>query len=187
MESNVNNIKKAYIIFVADSKQYRNSKINIDNIKFTGNSTELLNSGGGAVSVGKNTTAQISNAEFSSNTSEGMGGALYVVDGSSMTVSDSTLKENIAGTTGGAIYADNGGEVIINNSVISANEAYEGSAIYIGETSSVTLNDTDVTDNTGRSSIYNEGTLNINSSEEVTVDNPNGEEKGIIKNWRTEL
>ena len=32
MESNVNNIKKAYIIFVADSKQYRNSKINIDNI-----------------------------------------------------------------------------------------------------------------------------------------------------------
>ena len=27
-----NNIKKAYIIFVADSKQYRNSKINIDNI-----------------------------------------------------------------------------------------------------------------------------------------------------------
>ena len=32
MDIKLNNIKKAYIIFVADSKQYRNSKINIDNI-----------------------------------------------------------------------------------------------------------------------------------------------------------
>ncbi|PPS22455.1 GTPase HflX [Brachyspira murdochii] len=32
MDIKINNIKKAYIIFVADSKQYRNSKINIDNI-----------------------------------------------------------------------------------------------------------------------------------------------------------
>ena len=32
MNDQLNNQKKAYIIFVADSKQYRNSKINIDNI-----------------------------------------------------------------------------------------------------------------------------------------------------------
>ena len=131
-----------------------------------------INASGGTVTADGTT--------FNANSAES-GGAIYVSDSAKVTLNNSTISGNIVNSNGGAIYA--GGQnasVELNNTIITENIAGEGSAIY-NNGSNITLTDTNITENTGASSIYNTGTINISTSEagkSLTIDN----KQSVIKN-----
>lgn len=131
-----------------------------------------INASGGTVTADGTT--------FNANSAES-GGAIYVSDSAKVTLNNSTISGNIVNSNGGAIYA--GGQnasVELNNTIITENIAGEGSAIY-NNGSNITLTDTNITENTGASSIYNTGTINILTSEagkSLTIDN----KQSVIKN-----
>ena len=136
-----------------------------------------INASGGTVTADGTT--------FNANSAES-GGAIYVSDSAKVTLNNSTISGNIVNSNGGAIYA--GGQnasVELNNTIITENIAGEGSAIY-NNGSNITLTDTNITENTGASSIYNTGTINISTSEagkSLTIDNKQADNtQSVIKN-----
>lgn len=131
----------------------------------------VLNMAGGS--------AEFNNVVLNSNKADGMGGAVYVSDGT-LQASDVTLNSNSA-VNGGAI-ALQGGEITLNNAGIQSNVASnEGSAIY-NDGGTVNLNDVQITNNSGNSSIYNSGNININNTATNTIDNG---QNAVIKNSGT--
>ena len=136
-----------------------------------------INASGGTVTT-DGTTFNANNAES--------GGAIYVSGSAKVTLNNSTISGNIVNSNGGAIYA--GGQnasVELNNTIITGNSAGEGSAIY-NNGSNITLTDTNITENTGASSIYNTGTINISTSEagkSLTIDNKQADNtQSVIEN-----
>ena len=135
-------------------------------------------SNGGALNISGGTTT-VSNTNFENNSASQNGGAINITGGT-FNMTGGSMSGNEA-QNGGAIYA--GGQnasVELNNTIITENIAGEGSAIY-NNGSNITLTDTNITENTGASSIYNTGILNISTSEagkSLTIDN----KQSVIKN-----
>ena len=133
---------------------------------------------GGALNISGGTT-NVSNTNFENNSASQNGGAINITGGT-FNMTGGSMSGNEA-QNGGAIYA--GGQnasVELNNTIITENIAGEGSAIY-NNGSNITLTDTNITENTGASSIYNTGTINILTSEagkSLTIDN----KQSVIKN-----
>ena len=150
--------------------------LGIEGGTFNGNEAAA---GGGAINASGGTVTA-DGTTFNANSAES-GGAIYVSDSAKVTLNNSTISGNIVNSNGGAIYA--GGQnasVELNNTIITENIAGEGSAIY-NNGSNITLTDTNITENTGASSIYNTGTINISTSEagkSLTIDN----KQSVIKN-----
>ena len=136
-----------------------------------------INASGGTVTADGTT--------FKANSAES-GGAIYVSGSAKVTLNNSTISGNIVNSNGGAIYAEGqNASVELNNTSITENIAGEGSAIY-NNGSNITLTDTNITENTGASSIYNTGTINISTSEagkSLTIDNKQADNtQSVIKN-----
>ncbi|KAK3254089.1 hypothetical protein CYMTET_36684 [Cymbomonas tetramitiformis] len=78
---------------------------------------------GGALRVGRNTSARIEGCSFAGNTAtgrEGQGAAVAVFDGGEMVVQDTHFVRNTAHEGGGAIYAE-GAVLVLSGSVFNAN------------------------------------------------------------------
>lgn len=192
--------------------EVNSDKLTVNNVTIqdanANNLDELLegsssNTSGGVLNI-EGGSAEFNNVVLNSNTAYNSGGAIYS-SGGTTTINNSTISDNSSGT-GGAISAT-GGKVEINNSTITGNQATlggainnfngaqitvndsdilnnsattDGSAIYNVNNSVIYLNDVTITDNTGNSSIYNSGntsTIQIINTTDNTIDNDS-----VIKN-----
>ena len=131
----------------------------------------VLNAAGGS--------AEFNNVILNSNKADGMGGAIYVSGGNIELINSNLISNSSA--NGGAI-ALSGGSAIVNGGKISDNiAANEGSAIY-NNGGEVNLADVRLENNSGNSSIYNTGTININNANQNTINNG---QNAVIKNSGT--
>ena len=183
-----------------------NSKLTITGSTFDGNS--LAKCPGAALSVisSQNSVITISGSTFSNNSAGSSGGAIYMLNatGTTLDIENSTFTENKAnGTTvktddngmgGGAIYVRNSGAVTIEDSTFTGNSSKACGGAILVRGGSLTLTDTDFTNNTaahggaisnydtvastititggtysGNSATKNSGTFHINSGANVTV------------------
>lgn len=141
--------------------------LTIDSTTFSGNRvTSDSNSGGGAISLGDNITAIIAGSTFRGNSSATNGGAVY--NESSNLTMDVISFENNEAQKGSAIY--NLGTATLTDAKFSGNsENY----IYNGQGSNLTItsdlqNYTLANSKVANSTITNQGTLNLTSSQNFT-------------------
>jgi hypothetical protein len=151
-----------------------NAVLSVDNCVISGNHTNSMYYGGGGIYNGG--TMTLSNSTVSANTANSgsaYGGGIYQRNGT-LTIADSIIANNTTTGFGGGIFLSNSysGNVIVSNSTISGNTANgssssSGGGIYIGSTSTITVNNTTITGNYSTylgGGIYNDGTLNVNNS-----------------------
>ena len=183
-----------------------NSKLTITGSTFDGNS--LAKCPGAALSVisSQNSVITISGSTFSNNSAGSSGGAIYMLDATGTTLdienstftgnkaNGTTVKTDNSGTGGGAIYVRDSGAVTIEDSTFTGNSSKACGGAILVRGGSLTLTDTDFTNNTaahggaisnydtaastititggtysGNTSTSNSGTFHINSGANVTV------------------
>lgn len=158
------------------------SDMKISTTRFSGNSTQIADDGGGAMFIGAEATTSITESLFENNTSADRGGAISTRTTSGhnnstaiLDIIDSVFDGNVAATTGGAIdnhfynSTTNSGYVTIQDTEFTNNRANLGGAIYnhgeldnTGKTASLILSNTyfeNNTDSTGNNDIRNDGNL----------------------------
>jgi hypothetical protein len=113
---------------------------------------------------------------YTTNTTNGWGGAMLVWVGASVTVKDSQFISNTANSgsflsstidRGGAVYVTSSSYLGIDNSQFAGNSAFFGGALYVDQDGFMTLNGSDLHDNSigvfdgtqGGGAIYNAGIL----------------------------
>ncbi|HET6631897.1 MAG TPA: right-handed parallel beta-helix repeat-containing protein [Rhodanobacteraceae bacterium] len=125
--------------------QFFDSQASIATSAITGN--EAGGYGGGLYA--DDTTVIVSDSTISGNTAYSGAGAYLT--GATSTVSDSTISGNIGFANAGGIYASDTDLTVtgssLNNNLLSTYENYGGGALY-GSSSSVSIRDTTVADNT---------------------------------------
>jgi gliding motility-associated-like protein len=125
-------------------------KLQIDSTSFTDNTTE-------SVLYVQNSRANITiqDSEFSFNKLFG-GSAIQCQDAQELLVSRVTFEGNTTGGIGGAINLFYVGSCTISNSTFTANQALDGAAIYVGESSYPTLEHLTILNNkvTGTGLVY---------------------------------
>ncbi len=132
-----------------------NSKVDIKDCTFTENAA----SGNGTVWFTDGSELTFSDSEISENTASNAAGLyLYVSEGKSMTanVSDVTITKN-ASTTRGAVYlrAATAGQTlnaVLDGLTITDNDGATGAGIYILNASGMTIQNTEMSDNSGSGS-----------------------------------
>ncbi len=158
--------------------------LGIEGGTFNGNEAAA---GGGAINASGGTVTA-ANTKLDSNIAQS-GGAISASGSANVTLNNSTISNNIATNSGGGIYASgSSASVALNNTGITGNFAAEGSAIY-NNGANISITNSNITDNTGNSSIYNTGILNISTSEAgktLTIDNKKTDNtQSIISNGQT--
>lgn len=139
----------------------------LEGVTITNNQT---GSSGGTVAVFG--SLLVKNSTFNANTAASGGssvaGAAIYVNGGTATIQNSTFTNNsIGGTfgTGGAIHVS-GGDATMTNSTFKGNFAPDGGAIYVGESTRVTVTQSLFDGNSGRygGAIENWGKLQLDAS-----------------------
>ena len=165
----------SYSFFEVNSDKLTVNNLTIQNAHATKDgASENIN---GSVLNAAGGSAEFNNVILNSNKADGMGGAIYVSGGNIELINSNLISNSSA--NGGAI-AITGGSVTATGGTISNNiAANEGGAIY-NNGGEINLIDTQITNNSGNSSIYNTGsnsTINIVNDNNNTVNN-----NAVIKN-----
>jgi predicted outer membrane repeat protein len=132
---------------------WNNGTAQFTNCTFEGNST---GGNGGAIATRLGATTIANNCEFLFNfatTLNGNGGAVAALSGSSVTnLTNCTLTENETVGNGGAVWAEGAASLLIDGCSITWNRATgtssKGGGVYVESTTSATINQTNITDNT---------------------------------------
>ncbi|XP_064388868.1 uncharacterized protein LOC135336920 [Halichondria panicea] len=120
--------------------------VSISNSKLINNSADYYGGNGGAIYV-ESGSMSISNSELTNNRAH-VGGAIDIVSGS-VSISSSELTYNRADLGSSITIFDSGSSVSISNSTLTNNVAKEGGAIDVFQSSTLIINNTDITNNIG--------------------------------------
>lgn len=155
-----------------------NTTLNINDLVFTdakadsiGESTNV----NGAVVSQNGGIVNIKNSTLQNSTAEGLGGAIYVENGQ-MNIDSSNISGNSA-QNGGGIYVSSGANVNISNTTFENNSAVSGmgSAIY-NNGGNINLTDVVLNNNKGDYPIYNKsGELTLDFTKDANFTNGSGE------------
>ncbi|MDZ7957637.1 MAG: CHAT domain-containing protein [Aulosira sp. DedQUE10] len=141
--------------------------LNVNNITFTGNSTEFsIESGGsgGGIYSGSG-TLNVNNSTFSGNSASNGGGGIYNGgEGNTVNVNNSTFSSNSATNSGGGLYNTSISQANINSSTFSGNLATDGGGIYNESGALTALKNTIVAGNTSSQNTDVSGLLDASSS-----------------------
>ena len=119
----------------------RGSTLNVKGSTFNSNKAQSY---GGAVYAESSSGVTVNGSSFSNNAALVSGGAL-LTSGTPLTVVDSTFSNNNANQVGGAIYSLS--NLNVRGSTFSGNKAINGSAIYLGQAISFTIENSVLTQN----------------------------------------
>lgn len=92
-------------------------------------------------------TLSVSGGSISGNTSGENGGGIYSFESGAVSLTGCTLSNNVSPRFGGGIYILNGGATTFEGCKFTGNTAGTGGAVYISESTSLTLKDTTITGN----------------------------------------
>lgn len=142
----------------------------VSNCEFIGNKAGSA----GAISIGPNGEAMISNSLFSGNQSDGSfaahGGAFRV--SGKLTSADSEFTNNFSKEGGGAVYSSPGSETVIRRSLLANNgSGGEGGAISVTSRAAVSIYDSTISDNAVISPFEGGGIAATGSEMILTVTN----------------
>lgn len=154
----------AEVNFTLNANSQTNISNNIigDNRDGTGAVTGSANDkvGGGFYSSNRS-TINIANGFIENNTTTGHGSGFYAIDESTITITDGLIKGNKTSTTqdehGGGFYVAHISKVTLNNTDVTENTANSrGGGFYVASKgATVELNNSDVTNNVGNSRLVN--------------------------------
>ena len=142
------------------------SSVVVSNSKISGNTSE--NSGGGAFFTSNVGDVKIISTTVDGNTTtNGWGGGLYF-NNATVEILNSTISNNAAASSGGGGLEFDGGQTVasISNTTITGNSAAGGGGIRMEAMTSLTINQSTITDNTstynpddgGGIQLYSQGT-----------------------------
>jgi hypothetical protein len=150
---------------------FNNGTLTMTGCSVTGNSSTSSNGQGGGIrhtSIGNLT---MTNCTISQNSSA-IGGGISTLNGL-LELTNCTISGNSASVRSGAIEANNGGTTKLTNCAVGPNNVSPFATILIANSSTVTLDATSVTGNTG-TGIYNlNGTVILQNGSTVSGNTPN--------------
>ncbi len=129
----------------------------ITNNTFTGNNANYQ--GGGAIAVFGHQT-NITGNIFINNSVVGSGGAIYIMGASSTTIDRNLIIGNSASTHGGAIHMSSANDTHGQNNIVAQNSS-PMEAVYVTNSSNVTMNHWTIADNGKYGVVSDETSLNF--------------------------
>ena len=119
---------------------------------FTNNSA--TDGGAGAININSTEEQNFENVTFSGNSSTSIGGVFYLIKNSALNLTNCEFTNNTSGT-GGALYINGGDEVVIDQCIFTENSTTStdtdtgyGGAIAMNGVSNLTINDSEFAGNT---------------------------------------
>ncbi len=136
------------------------NNITITNCTVTGN-TATKDGGGLSLSPSyAGAVVLITDTTIDANVADRWGGGInFESGGVTVNISNSTVSNNSATATGGILFNDTNITATINNSTISANAAtvYGGGGVYINKSSSLTINQSTISENSAAGTTFKYG------------------------------